>query len=52
MRDIKGPSCAYPRAELIFHGGGTHAMTVPGDDLGMSSDGYLDNFAWGILRLP
>jgi len=38
-------------AELEFSSGGTHAMVLAGSDMGASFLGYINNFAWGILRL-
>ena len=36
-------------ADLSFVGGGTHTYAAMGSDLGISFDGYEDNFAWGKL---
>jgi len=38
-------------AELSFHGGAGHVMTLAGFDLGQNYAGYTNNFAWGVLRL-
>jgi hypothetical protein len=38
-------------AELDFVGGGAHLFGAAGSDLGISFDGYEDNFAWGRLVL-
>jgi hypothetical protein len=39
------------KAELIFDSGGAHTLEYTGADLGESSDGYADNYAWGVLSL-
>lgn len=42
------------RAELHFTAGGSttaHRMSVTGQDFGADGDGYLNNFAWGVLGL-
>jgi len=38
-------------AELVFEIGPDHVLQTPGADDGPSQSGYLDNFAWGTLRL-
>src|SRR5439155_1446028 len=38
-------------AELHFTGGIRHLLSVMGNDLGITFDGYENNFAWGILSL-
>src|SRR6266480_2281720 len=38
-------------AELSFTGGSAHTYAAAGRDLGISFDGYEDNFAWGKLLL-
>lgn len=38
-------------AELDFSSGTVHAMSLAGSDMGASSLGYVNNFAWGTLRL-
>ena len=38
-------------AQLAFLTGGAHKMSFDGTDLGPTYQGYLDNFAWGALRL-
>ena len=38
-------------AELRFLGATNHVMSVLGEDLGRSFDGYSDNFGWGTLAL-
>jgi hypothetical protein len=38
-------------AELILQGAGVHDVSVNGDDLGITFDGYDNNFAWGKLLL-
>ena len=38
-------------AELSFSGGTAHAMSLAGADRGPTFTGYVNNFAWGILRL-
>jgi len=38
-------------AELRFLSGANHMMSVLGEDLGKSYDGYTDNFGWGTLAL-
>jgi hypothetical protein len=38
-------------AELILQGAGVHDLSVNGDDLGITFDGYENNFAWGKLLL-
>jgi hypothetical protein len=38
-------------AELAFSGGSGHLMAMAGKDLGPSFFGYVNNFAWGTMRL-
>lgn len=38
-------------AELAFSGGAAHSMSLAGTDAGATFLGYVNNFAWGILRL-
>jgi len=38
-------------AELRFDTGGDHTLEYTGADFGASSEGYFDNYAWGILGL-
>jgi fibronectin-binding autotransporter adhesin len=47
MREVWETSAA----ELSFAGGGAHTYAAAGSDLGISFDGYEDNFAWGKLVL-
>ena len=39
------------KAELRFLGATNHVMSVLGEDLGRSFDGYSDNFGWERWRL-
>ena len=36
---------------MNFSGGGSHTYAAAGSDLGISFNGYEDNFAWGKLVL-
>lgn len=48
----QGASWNTTAAELSFRGAATaHSFTLAGADLGRSYFGYLNNFAWGTLRL-
>lgn len=38
-------------SDLLFNGGGTHTMALPGVNGGATFDGYVANFAWKSLRL-
>jgi hypothetical protein len=38
-------------AELHLIGGAEHVMSIAGEDLGVSFDGFVNNFAWGALML-
>ena len=40
-------------SEMDFFGTtGNHNLTYPGLDLGKTTLGYIDNFAWGIVNIP
>ena len=38
-------------AELHFDTGGSHLLSVNGNDMGMNAAGFIDNFAWDTLEL-
>ncbi len=42
---------ATTAAKLEFLGGSAHTMDVAGTDMGATTAGYTNNFAWGILDL-